>query len=358
MSPKDRRTVEAQLAHYNWPRGYIGGNGLSSKDSFPIEKSSEFNSLESSQPSTSITVIPPQGENWNTVLSNPNYSQNALIYEAQTQVTGNVNTMIPSEGISITHKEQINRRSPWMKSYVEQKVSIEENNAAQTNIRISSPSMSTSNTSSGEGLGSSVMSSGSSTSNPSSLSQSTGHFAKHKVLVEGRSDSSSSSTSSSSSLSSSSGTANFTPPNNFHRESIVRGCLNPHNSKDGRTPGMSSGDKNVTYPENKTLDESRFVVENDNKNDNIHSNCRADGYTSYYWNGGKIDNNETYSTAASQQGTRSKRNSAILISSTNMKEMHHNQNYPSIPMPPGVSSQQNNVHNLTINANFMRPIHI
>ena len=356
MSPKDRRTVEAQLAHYNWPRSYNERIGLSSKDSFPIEKTSEFNSLESSQPSSSITVIPPQGENWNTVLSNPNYSQNPLIYEAQTQGSDKVNAMIPSEGISITHKEQINRRSPWMKSYVEEKESTEENTAARTNIRISSPSMSTSNTSSGEGLGSSVMSSGSSTSNPSSLSQSTGHFAKHKVLVEGRSDSSSSSTSSSSSLSSSSGTANFTPPNKFHRESIVRGCLNPHNIKDVRTSGMLPGDKNVAYQENKTIVESEFVVENDNKNDNIHSNFRDDGYTSYYWNGGKIDNNETYSS--SHQGIRSKRNSAILISSSNMKEMHHNQNYPSTPMPPGVSSQQNNLHNLTINANFMRPIHI
>ena len=121
---------------------------------------------------------------------------------------------------------------------------------------------------------------------------------------------------------------------------------------------MLSVDENKPYQENKTLAGSRFVVENDNKNDNIHSSRRDDGYNSYYWNGGKIDNNETYSAASSHQGPRSKRNSAILISSSNMKEMHTNQNYPSTAMPPGVSSKQNNLHNLTINANFMRPIHI
>ena len=115
---------------------------------------------------------------------------------------------------------------------------------------------------------------------------------------------------------------------------------------------MLAIDKNVPYQETLILPRTSFV-ENDNGNDNNQTG-RA-GLTSYYWSNG-TDNNETYSSAT-RQGVKSKRNSAILMSSSTIKEMHQNQNYSSPPMSSG-PSQQNNIHNLTINANFMRPIHI
>ena len=347
MSPKDQRTVEAQLALYNWPKNQNERNGLSNKQLFQAEKSSEFNSLECSEPSSSITVIPPQGGNWNSVLSNPNYPQQAFAYTNQSKSLDSVDSTMHSEGINISQKNQINRRASWMQNFGEEKEGGEENRTGESKIRISSPSMSTSNTSSGEGLGSSVMSSGSSTSNPSSISQSTGNFVKHKVLVEGRSDSSSSSTSSSSSLSSSSGTANFTPPNNFCRERF--GIAS--NNKEISRSIIPTVDENLAYHESAVLPGSSFVenVINDN------TQTFQDIYHTYNWGNGNDDNNETYSSPL-HQTTTSKRNSGILMSSSAVKDMHRNQNYTS--PAAGSTSQQNNLHNLTINANFMRPIHI
>merc|ERR1712156_585539 len=107
--------------------------------------------MTDSKPSSSITVIPPQGGNWNAVLSNPNYSQNVTICENSSKGPDLVRNVVQHDRTNSMHKDQ---------------------------MTIDSPSMSTSNASSAEGLGSSVMSSGSSTSNPSSLSQSTGNFAK------------------------------------------------------------------------------------------------------------------------------------------------------------------------------------
>ena len=60
VSPKDSRTVEAQLAPYNWPNNQNERNSLSRNPSFLMGNSSEFNSLVDSKPSSSITVIPPQ----------------------------------------------------------------------------------------------------------------------------------------------------------------------------------------------------------------------------------------------------------------------------------------------------------
>ena len=343
-SPKDSRTVEAQLASYNWPNNQNERNSLSRNPSFLMGNSSEFNSLVDSKPSSSITVIPPQGGNWNAVLANPNYLQNERLGENASQGPDLVRNAVQSEGSSVAHKDQIKKRSPWINNFTENSERRNSNITSDPKIRVSSPSMSTSNTSSGEGLGSSVLSSGSSTSNPSSLSQSTGNFAKHTVLIEGRSDSSSSSTSSSSSFSSSSGTADFTPPNKFHRESMVG--IGFHNTNKETTMGIN---KHATYQESASVPS---FVDDDHINDNTNAN--QGNFATYYWNENN-DDNEIYSSSLYQE-VKAKRNSAILMTS-GMREDHRNEKY-SPPPVPSVSSHQNNINNLTMNANFMRPIHI
>ena len=344
--PKDGRTVEAQLAHYNWPRNQTEKIGSLKKKDFLDDKTSDFNSLESSEPSSSITVIPPQGGNWNTVLSNPNYTRQEFIQEHPSQGFGSV---VPSGGTSMVDKDQVNKRSPWIKTFSEAPENGGQENGVPENskITISSPSMSTSNTSSAEGLGSSSVMSSSSSSNPSSLSQSTGNFAKHNTLIEGRSESSSSSTSSASSISSSSGIADFTPPNTFYRESAKSGRvdINNSNGNERRRSIVSRVDKNIIYQDNKI--EGNAVI-----TDNM-TNCN-DGFKTYYWNGENDNNDHQYS---SHGNMKSKRNSAILTSSSSIKEAHRNQMYSSSQLNSS-PSQQTNMHNLTINANFMRPIHI
>ena len=348
VSPKDSRTVEAQLAPYNWPNNQSERNSLTRNASFLVGKSSEYSSMTDSKPSSSITVIPPQGGNWNAVLSNPNYSQHVTICEDQSKGPDLVRNMMQHDGTNSTHKDQMTKRSTWMSSFPDDAERKEGNSYSDSKIRISSPSMSTSNASSAEGLGSSVMSSGSSTSNPSSLSQSTGNFAKHKVLIEGRSDSSSSSsTSSSSSLSSSSGTADFTPSNNFHLETIVGGGFNSSNNRETRKISMN---KDTTYHEKTHVP---YIIDEDNINDN--SKPSQERFAAYYWNGNN-DDNEIYSSNLHHE-VKTKRNSGMMMPSAMIKEDQRNPNYSS-PAAPPASAQQNNLHNLTMNANFMRPIHI
>ena len=347
VSPKDNRTVEAQLASYNWPNNQNERNGISRNPSFLMGKSSEFNSVTGPKPSSSITVIPPQGGNWNAVLSNPNYSQHKTICENPSQGHDLRGKVIQDEGANTLHKDQMTRRSPWINTFTENTDRRELNCISDPKIRVSSPSMSTSNTSSGEGLGSSVMSSGSSTSNPSSLSQSTGNFAKHNVLIENRSDSSSSSTSSSSSLSSSSGTADFTPPNNFHRDSMAGRGFSSSKNTESRKVGSN---QDASYRE-KTP--ASYFIDDDNMNDN--SKPSQERFAAYYWNGNN-DDNEIYSSTLNNEA-KAKRNSGMLMPSGMIKEEQRNPNYSSSSVP-SASSQQNNVHNLTMNANFMRPIHI
>ena len=173
-------------------------------------------------------------------------------------------------------------------------------------------------------------------------------LSKHKVLIEGRSDSSSSSsTSSSSSLSSSSGTADFTPANNFHLDTIGGGGFNSSNNREKRKISMN---KDAAYHEKTPIP---YFIDEDNINDN--SKPSQERFAAYYWNGNN-DDNEIYSSNLHHE-VKIKRNSGILMPSAMIKEDQRNPNYSS-PAVPLASAQQNNLHNLTMNANFMRPIHI